>query len=81
MIRPHLSDLINNHKTQGEWEIRLTMVLNFISSKNSDETRIIHKKSDNIEIMIGNETYEIIEEPFNSHLQRYQKGLIVLQIP
>ena len=35
---------------------------NFISSKDSDETRTMHTKSDNIEIMIGNETDEIIEE-------------------
>ena len=49
MIRPYLSDLINNH--QGEWKIQSTMALNFISSKDSDETRIIHTKNDNIEIM------------------------------
>ena len=38
----------------------------------SDETRIIHTKSDDIEIMIGSETDKITEELFNSHLQRYQ---------
>ena len=32
-------------------------------------------KSDNIEIMIGSETDEIIEELFKSLLQRYQEGL------
>ena len=32
-------------------------------------------KSDNIEIMIGSETNEIIEDLFKSLLQRYQKGL------
>ena len=32
-------------------------------------------KGDNIEILIGNETDEIIEDLFNSLLQRYQKGL------
>ena len=33
MIRPCLRDIINNHKTQGEWKIQLTMSINFISSK------------------------------------------------
>ena len=33
----------------------------------------MHFKSDNIEILIGNETNEIIEEIFESLLQRYQK--------
>ena len=25
MIRPYLSDIINNHKTQGEWKTQLKM--------------------------------------------------------
>ena len=44
MIRPYLSDIINDHKTQGKWKINLTMAINFISSKDSDETRTMHKK-------------------------------------
>ena len=40
--------------------IQLTMPINFISSKDSDETRNLHTKSNNIEIMMGNETDEII---------------------
>ena len=35
----------------------------------------MHSKSDNVEIMIGSETNEIIEELFKSLLQRYQEGL------
>ena len=43
----------------------LTTGINFISSKpNSDETRIMHTKSNNIEIMIGSDTDEVIEDPF-----------------
>ena len=54
------------------------MAINFISSKaDSNETRTMHAKSDNIEIMIGSETDEIIEEPFKSLLQKYQEGLEV----
>ena len=75
IIRSYLSDLINDHKTQNEWKIELTMQINFISSKDSDETRTMHTKSDNIEIMMGNETDEIIEKLFKSLLQKYQDGL------
>ena len=57
MIRPYLSDMINDHKTQSEWKIQLTMQINFISSKDSEETRPMHTKSHNIEIMMGNETW------------------------
>ena len=48
------------------------MAINFISCKDSDETRTMHTKTDNIEIMIGNETDESIKELFNSFLHRYQ---------
>ena len=92
IIRPYLSDIINNHKTQGEckahssstiihyktqdeWKIQLITTINFISSKDSNETRTMHTKSDNIEIIIGSETGEIIKELFESLLQRYQEGL------
>ena len=75
MIRQFLSDIINHHKTQGEWKIQLTMEISFISSKACDETRTIHTKCDNIETMIGNEVDEIIKKLFKSLLQKYQQGL------
>ena len=51
------------------------MQINFISSKDSRETRTIYTKSDNIEIMMSSETDEIVEELFKYLLQRYQEGL------
>ena len=52
------------------------MAINFISSKeDSDETRTMRTKDDNIEIMMGSETDEIIEVLFKSLFQRYQEGL------
>ena len=74
-VKPYLSDIINDHKTQGEWKIHLTMAINFFSSKDSEEIRTMHSKSDNIEILISNETNESIEELFESLSQRYQKGI------
>ena len=97
MIRPYLSDIINDHKTPKklrvhsrnelidyetyqyeERKIHLTMLINFISSKDSDESGNMHTKSkkvsnigntkSNIEIMMGNETNDIIEELFESLL-------------
>ena len=90
MIRPYLSDIINNHKTQGGLRIhldnaiikhktqsesknQLTMAINFISSKDSDETRTLRAKSNNVEIMMGSGTDEIIKELYKSFLQRYEE--------
>ena len=92
IIKPYLSDMINDHKTRGlvryhssnkaweeetssEWEIQLTMAINFISSKDSNETRTMHIKSNNVEIMMGSEMDEIMEDLFESFLQKYQEGL------
>ena len=62
MIRPYLGDIINDHMAQGEWRIQLSMRINFMSSKDSDEIRIMHTTSNNIKIMMNNETNGIIKE-------------------
>ena len=68
--------MINDYKSKGEWKIQLTAEINFTSLKpDSDETRIMHTKSDNREIMIGSDANEVIKELFKSLLQRYQEGL------
>ena len=68
--------MINDYKSKGEWKIQLTAEINFTSLKlDSDETRIMHTKSDNKEIMIGSDTNEVIKELFKLFLQRYQEGL------
>ena len=74
-IRPYFSDMINDLKTQGERKIQSTIAINIFSSKNSRERRTMHSKSNNIEIVIVNETDEIIEELFDSLLLKFQKGL------
>ena len=76
LIEPYLVDMINDYKSKGEWKIQLTAEINFTSLKpDSDETRIMHTKSDNTEMMTGSDTNEVIEEFFKSFLQRYQGGL------
>ena len=70
-----MSDIVNDNKTQGEWKIHLTMAINFFSSKNSEETRTMYSKNNNIEIMMGNENDKTIEDLFYSFLQRYQTNL------
>ena len=76
MIRLYLVDMINDHKTKSEWKIQLTMAINLISFKpDFVETRIMYTKSNRIEIMVGSDTNEVIEELFKSLLQRYKKEL------
>ena len=61
-IRLYLRDIINDLKQSDTWKIQLTITINFISSKDdNDEERVMHSKSDNIEIMISDEANEITE--------------------
>ena len=63
----------NDYETEGEWKIQLSMQINLVSSKDSDEICIVHAKSDNIDILMSSEMNE--EEFFKSLLQKYQEGL------
>ena len=57
MFIPYLHNMINDHKAtmrpennktqSGEWKIQLSMHVNFISLKDTTETRIIYVWSDN----------------------------------
>ena len=56
--------------------MQLTIEVNFISLKpGSDETRIMYTRSDNVEIMFGNDNDDIIEQLFESLLQKYEENL------
>ena len=64
IIRPFLRGVINNHMNHREWKIQLTMQVTFISSLDTREFRITHRKSDNVKIVMGIETDDIINELF-----------------
>ena len=54
---------------------KLPVLINIISHKDSDVALNKHTRSDNKEIMMGSETYDIINKSFESVLQRHQVGL------
>ena len=60
-------------------KIKLTIPSNFISSTDNDEERLIHSKSDNIEIMINDEADGVIKEIFHSLKNRHQNNLESLE--
>ena len=80
---PYLHDIINDHKAvrneSKEWKIQITMHVNFVSSKDTGETRTIFVRSDNEEISLENETDDIIKRLLYSFLNNYQKEEIVLR--
>ena len=76
LIEKYLRKLINYYKNKGEWKVQLIAEISFISLKpGSDETRIMHTRSDNEEFMNGSDTDKIIEGLFESFLQKYEENL------
>ena len=55
------------------------MRVNFISSKDTGETRTIYVWSDNVSIMRGGDTDNIIREIFRSFLRNYQEEFKVIK--
>ena len=76
LIEKYLRELLEEYKQKGEWKVQLTIEVHFISLKpGSDETRIMYTRSDNIEIMFGDDNDDIIEQLFESLLQKYEENL------
>ena len=76
LIEKYLRELLEEYKQKGEWKVQLTIEVNFISLKpGSDETRIMYTRSDNIEIMFGDDNDDIIEQLFESLLKKYEENL------
>ena len=74
-LRPYLKDIINNLKKFGTWKAQTTIAINFLSSIDNYEERVMHSKSDNTEIMINDEANKVIKELFGSLKNRYQNNL------
>ena len=49
------------------------MRINFISFKDTGEIHTMNSKSDNVEIMMGSETEDIIDELFETFLQKNRR--------
>ena len=55
------------------------MHVNFISSKDTGETRAIYTWSNNVSIMRGRDTNDIFKELFESFLHGYQEKLKIIK--
>ena len=60
-IKSYMKDIMNNLKKFDTCKSQLTIAINFISSKDTDEERVMHSKSDNIEIIIHNKADEVMK--------------------
>ena len=79
MIIPQLTELINKKNNNNELKIQLSIGTNFMHTTDSNKNRTFHVKSDNIEIRLGNNTSNVINELIESFLSNYLKEEQILR--
>ena len=70
-----MRDITINLQKADTWKIELTIAAKFISSKDVDEERVMHSKSDNIELMPHDIANMVVNELFESLLSSHQISL------
>ena len=70
-----MRNIIIYFEKSGTWKIELTTAINFISSKDVDEERVMHSKSNDKEFITSDNTNDIVDDFFESLLSRYLSGL------
>ena len=83
MIKPYLSDLINENKAiennSNEWKIQINMHVSFVSSNDNGENRTVFVWTDNEDIRLGNKVDDIVKRLINPFLNNYQKEEVILR--
>ena len=74
-IRSYLRDIITDLEESDTGKIQLTMAINFIFSRDIDEERVMHSKSDNKQFMTYDNANNIVDELLETLLWRYQDNL------
>ena len=69
---PYLRDIIIDLQSSDTWKIHLIIAINFISSKDTEEERVMHSNSDNIKFTSYNDANEVVNELFESLPSKYQ---------
>ena len=70
-----MKDIIIVLQSSDTWKIHLTIAINFISSKDTEEEHEMYSSSDNIKCTSYNDANEVVNELFESLLSRYQNNV------
>ena len=70
-----MRNIIIELQNSDTWKSQITIAINFISSKDTEEERVMHSNSDNIKFTSYNDANEVVHELFESLCSRYQDNL------
>ena len=74
-IKSYLKDKTIDLQSSNTWKIQLTISVNFISSKDTEEKCVMYSASDNIKFTTYNDVNEVVNELFESLRSKYQNNL------
>ena len=70
-----MRDIIIDLQVPDTRKIQLTITSNLISSKDAQEERVLHSKSENVKFTSYDDANELVGELFESLRSRYQSNL------
>ena len=70
-IKPYLRDIIIDLQSSDTWKVYLTVAINFMSSKDTEEERVMHSNSDNLKFTSYNDTNEVVNRLLESLCSKY----------
>ena len=73
--KPNLRNITIDLQNSDAWKVQLTIAVNFISSKNAQEERVMHSSSSSVKFTPDSDANGFIDKLFNSHDSRYQENL------
>ena len=74
-IETYPRDIIINLQNSDKWENQLAIAINFISSKDTEEERVMHSNSDNMKFTSWDDANEVVDELPKSLRSKYQETL------
>ena len=74
-IKPYFRDLAIDLQNSDTWKIQLTIAINFIYPKDTEEKRVIHSMNDNIKFTPYNDANEIVYKLFETLRSKQQDNL------
>ena len=70
-----MRNIIINLQNSGAWKIQLIIAINFVSSKDVAEERVMHSNSGNTKFTSYSDTNDVIDKLFKSFRSIYQGNL------
>ena len=70
-----MRNIITDLQISDTWKIQLAIAINFISSEDVEEERVMHSRSNNVRLTFYNDGDEVVDKLFESLRSRYQENL------